>query len=131
MRIQSVQQNTYKRNSNPNFKMILNSEITNCCNTIREEEQLAELIARIGPKCQKVGFRVLVSKDPQSPISDVEIVSGNLKVIGQVPFNYKMKDIKDLLKFEYGRWAKDPNNILRSLGFDKYHLVNPNPKSPS
>lgn len=122
MRIQPVQQNTYKRTSNPNFKMVLNSEISNCCSTIREEEQLARLIAGVEPKDQKVGFKVLVPKDPKSPFTDVEIVSGNLKTIGQIPFNYNMGDLANTLNAEYHKWKRDPKNILLSCGFDKFYV---------
>lgn len=122
MKIQSIPQHTYKSNSNPNFKMILDREATKGLHEA-EMDKLAKLIKNIGPKCQKVGFRILVPKEPNDDWMGVEIVSGDYSVRGQVKFNGSMEAIADVLTLKYKLWRRDINNILKSLKFDNINLI--------
>lgn len=124
MRIQPIQQNTYKKNSNPNFKMILVPELSKGCFDPQELEDLGKFVSRIEPFDQKVGLRVLVLRNPDSSKTDVEIVSGNFSTVATVKFNYNMQDLANMLRQEHIKWRGNIDNVLSSLGFDKVYLLN-------
>lgn len=88
-----------------------------------EMDQLAKLIKSVGPKDQKVGFRLLTPKLPSGNWVVVELVSGDLIKRSQIQLGGGMEPLADLLILKYRQWTRDINNVLKTLKFDNENLV--------